>query len=42
MSLIREKSPTVSGDKDVGTFIGTGIWLYVTFDSNSWVSRGVV
>lgn len=42
MSLMSEKSPTVSGVRDVGTLIGTGIWLYITFDSNSWVSRGVV
>ena len=35
MSLMREKSPTVSGDIAVGTLIGTGTELYVTRDSNS-------
>lgn len=40
MSLMREKSPTVSGLMAVGTLIGIGIPLYVTRDSNSWVSRG--
>ena len=41
MSLIREKSPTVSGEMPVGTLMGIGIWLYTTLDSNSCVSRGM-
>ena len=40
MSLIKEKSPTVSGDIAIGTLMGMGIELYTTRDSYSWVSRG--
>lgn len=35
MSLIKEKSPTVSGDIAVGTLIGMGTELYTTRDSYS-------
>ena len=42
MSLMIEKSPTVSGEIAVGTLIGMGIALYTTRDSYSWVSRGRV
>lgn len=37
-----EKSPTVSGEIAVGILIGIGIWWYITFVSNSCVSRGIV
>src|SRR3569833_2640612 len=40
MSLIKEKSPTVSGMTATGTLMGMGMHLYMTLLSNSCVSLG--